>query len=205
MPRAAQARAGIVNGAGGSRARQRSRNAACLSGSRRGHERARRADAAGERLPPRIEGLVLEGGVQDRALDLAQAGRVEQRGEVALAHAREVRFVLGAGIDLASGLPEQAERAALAGVVPDARGDDAAAPDDARHLGQPGDRIRHEMDDELGEGRVERPVRERQVLGGGLRARRRPGIASERRRRTSWDGSTAATAPAPEPRDELGR
>ena len=111
---------------------------------------------------------MLERSVEDRALDLAQAGRVEQRSQVTLAHARQVRFILRVAIDLAGGLPEQAEWAVPAGVVPDARCNDAVAAHDARHLGQPRHRIRHEMDDELREGRVERAVCERQPLGGCL-------------------------------------
>ena len=111
---------------------------------------------------------------------------------------------IDARVELARGLPEDTERALVAGVIPDAGRDDAARPGDARHLGQPGDRIGHEMDDELGERRVERRVRERQLLGGrpadvdaGMA---RPGGGDER---LGWvDGGDGSRS---EPRDELGR
>ena len=57
--------------------------------------------------------------------------------QLTFAHAREVRLILRAGLDLAGGPPEQAEWAPLAGVVPDACGHDAVAAHDASHLGQP--------------------------------------------------------------------
>ena len=50
-------------------------------------------------------------------------------------------------------------------MVPDARRDHAVAPSDTGHLGQPGDRVGHEMDDELSEAGVERCVRKGQGLG----------------------------------------
>ena len=54
------------------------------------------------------------------------------------------------------------------GVIPDARRDDTVPPGHAGHLGEPRDRVLHEVDDELREGRVERFARERQPLGGRL-------------------------------------
>ena len=54
----------------------------------------------------------------------------------------------------------------LASVVPDTGGDHAARPSDTSHLEQPGHRILHEMNDELGERRVETIHLERQILGG---------------------------------------
>ena len=56
-------------------------------------------------------------------------------------------------------------------MVPDAGGDDATGPRDARHLAEPGDRIGNEVHDELGERRIEGVVVERQLLG-----RRRPHV-----------------------------
>ena len=63
-------------------------------------------------------------------------------------------------------LPEPAERPAAAGVIPHARRHDAVAARHARHLPQPGHGLRHEVDDELRQGGVERPIVEGQLLRG---------------------------------------
>ena len=53
-------------------------------------------------------------------------------------------------------------------VIPDAGGDHTVVPCHSSHLAQTRDGIRHEVDDELRERRVEGSVREGQMLGGCL-------------------------------------
>jgi hypothetical protein len=76
-----------------------------------------------------------------------------------------MRFILDYGVQLARGLPKEAERPVTACMVPDARCDDTTLPSHARHLTQSSDRVLHEMNDELCQGRVEGFVRKRQFLG----------------------------------------
>lgn len=83
------------------------------------------------------------------------------------ASAGELRLVDRVRVELSRRFPEGTQRTASAGVVPDARDHDSTSPDHPRHLVQPGDRIRHEVDDELGERRIEAVVGE----GEGLSAR----------------------------------
>ena len=64
--------------------------------------------------------------------------------------------------------PEHAERAPATGVIPDRRGDDTPRPRHPSHLAEARHRVRHEVDDELGERRVECLVGERQRFGGGF-------------------------------------
>ena len=125
---------------------------------------ARRSDAAGERLPPFVEGRVLDVDRQRCPLDRSQAGCLEQLGQVPLAHPGEVRFVVDAGVELARGLPEDPQRALAPAVVPDAGRHDAVASSHSPHLGQAGDGIRHEVDDQLREGGFEGPICERELL-----------------------------------------
>jgi len=97
-------------------------------------------------------------------LDLAEAGRLEQLRQVTFAGTRQPRFVVNARVELPRGLPEETEGALVAGMIPDGRDDDAVTPGHPPHLGKTSDRIRHEMDHELGQGGVECIVRERQLL-----------------------------------------
>ncbi len=150
-----------------------------------------RPDAEQERLPPRLEARGLERRLELGRHDVLQAGLAEQIREVALARARESRFVAGVGIEFARRAPEHRERGALTGVIPDAGRDHATWAGHARHLAQPGDRVAHEVHDELGEGGVEALVGERQRLGRRLRGLdARQALAQrvdERRRRVDGD------------------
>ena len=81
--------------------------------------------------------------------------------------------------------------------VPHADRDDAARPDDAAHLGDAGRRVVHEVDHELRERGVERPVRPRKLLGAAPPARRRREAGcsqrgDERRRRIGGGDVRAA-------------
>ncbi len=84
------------------------------------------------------------------------------------ASAGELRLVDRVRVELSRRFPEGTQRTASAGVVPDARDHDSTSPDHPRHLVQPGDRIRHEVDDELGERRIEAVVGEGECLGARL-------------------------------------
>ena len=97
-------------------------------------------------------------------LDSREARLLEQLAEVARARAGEAGLVRDTGIELAGRAPERRQRRPPAREVPDARCDDAVEPGHARHLGQAGDGIRHEVHDELRERRVEAAVRERQLV-----------------------------------------
>ncbi len=97
--------------------------------------------------------------------DVTDAGALEERGQVSTVGSGELRFVVDRRIELTGDLPAGAERAVAAAVVPDGGSDDTARARDPSHLAQAGDRIRHEVDDELGQCRVEARVLERQRLG----------------------------------------
>ena len=93
--------------------------------------RAGGPDAERERLPPFLEACVLAHAGDLPRLDVAQPRRHQHPGEVPLAGARQVRFVLDARVELPRGAPERRERRPTAPEVPDARGDDAIRPRDA--------------------------------------------------------------------------
>ena len=132
-----------------------------------------------------------------RLRDLSKPGRGEELGQLCLARAGKPGFVDEVAVELAGGLPVDAQRRSAAGQIPDGRGDDALASRDARHLPQPGDRLGHEVDDELRERRVERVVRERQALGGRLLDRDARDAAPVRPPTNGSDGSTAVTRSGP--------
>ena len=69
------------------------------------------------------------------------------------------------GVELPRRVPEGAQRAGAAAVVPHARCDDAAASRDSCQLPQAGDGIGHEVDDELRQRGVELVVGEGQLFG----------------------------------------
>src|SRR5437588_3191651 len=83
---------------------------------------------------------------------------------MALTGARALRLVMDVAIELARRLPKHAERALAAGVIPNTRCDDAVLARHARHLAKSPDRVRHEVNDELCQGGVERLVSKRQLL-----------------------------------------
>ena len=89
-------------------------------------------------------------------------------------------------------------------VIPDAGGDDAALPRDATHLGQPGDGIGHEVDDELRERRVELAVRETAAPPPTPAGRRRPGFRSRDRCDERLGRIDRRDRRGAEARDELG-
>ena len=63
---------------------------------------------------------MLDANRERRLLDLAQARGLEQLGEVTFARAREAATRPARRVELARRVPERAERAAAAGVIPDA-------------------------------------------------------------------------------------
>ena len=165
MPRAAQARATWTNGAGGKARRHRSRrrSAPRRRARRRTRRRARRRACTAPTRPR-----------SSRARDTSSARSPPPRAlaipnsSVRWPSRPRGRLVDRLWIERTGGLPEGAQRAFPARVIPHARGDDAAGPDDARHLVEARHGIGHEVDDELGERGVECPVLERQVLRGRL-------------------------------------
>jgi hypothetical protein len=97
-------------------------------------------------------------------LDSVQPGSSEELREVALTGTRELRLILGVAIELKRRLPKHAERSLAAGVIPNTRCHDAVPARHTRHLAKASDRVRHEVNDELRQGGVERVVFKRQVL-----------------------------------------
>ena len=107
---------------------------------------------------------MLDANCEGCLLDLAQPGDVKQPREAALAGTGKLRLILDLGIEFARRIPEQAERALTASVIPHACRHDAAWTNDAYHFAQPICGICHEVNDELRESCVECLVRERQLL-----------------------------------------
>ena len=101
-----------------------------------------------------------------RLLDLHQSRSVKRLREMAFANASEVGLVDEVGVELARCIPERADRASAAGVVPDGRRHDPALPGHATISATPavGSSIR--QDHQLRQGRVELRVLERQLLSG---------------------------------------
>ena len=154
-----------ANGASGNCPRHRSRSAA-----RSGSASVRAYAPAGP--TPSVNGShhssklrVLDRHRQLALLHLADARLLEQLAKVARARAGEAATrPRTPGSSSRAALPERRQRRPAAREVPDARRDDAVEPGHARHLGQAGDRIRHEVHDELRERGVEAAVRERQLV-----------------------------------------
>ena len=171
-----------------------------------GGVRARRADAERERLPPLLEARGPERRPRARR-PRRRPGRPRAAAsrERAFSRAGEAGLVAHVGIELARRAPEGRERAALARVVPDAGRDHAAGLGDARHLAQPGDRVGHEVHDELRERGVEGGVAERQLLGRRLRGLDVREALARAPRRTSPTGRRRRPLAAPSAGDELGR
>ena len=84
------------------------------------------------------------------------------------AGAGEPSLVFDGRIDLVRSLPVEAQGPATPGVVPDTGRDHAFGPGDAPHLPEAGDRVGHEVDDQLSDRRIERAVLEWQLLGSRL-------------------------------------
>ena len=82
-------------------------------------------DAEGERLPPLLEAGMFDADRESAFLDLAEPRLAEQPAEVTLARTRKLRLTFDVGIELARRLPEQAQWPLAAGMIPNARRDDA--------------------------------------------------------------------------------
>ena len=134
----------------------------------RRHVQPRRPDPERVGLPPVVERRATDLDGELAAVGVRQAGSGEQPREVALPRPGQPRLVPDPRGDVVRGGPERVQRAAPAGVVPDAGGDGASGPGDADHLGEAAEGIRHEVHDELRQHDVERAVAEGQLLGRGL-------------------------------------
>ena len=184
------------------------RAAACLAQARlvgvveAGEELARRADRERVRLPPLVEARVRDRGGERRLLDAGEPCRREQLDEMALARARQPRLVLGARMQLARRVPERAQRALAAGVVPDARGDDAARLRHACHLAMPatGSAMKWTTSCAIAASNSS----SRTAALGGSAPHVDPRMRSRAASTNGSDGSTAARRPA-EAAHELGR
>jgi hypothetical protein len=123
-----------------------------------------RANAERERLPPIVEGPVLDVDRQHALVDRTQPGCLHQLRQLTLASACEPGLILDLRIKVTCDLPEQAERTSPARMIPDARSHDSSPSRHACHLDETTDRILHEVNDELRQGGVERTILERQLL-----------------------------------------
>ena len=141
----------------------------------------------------------LEGGL----LDLPQPGRTEQLREAARMRTGTPRLILDLGIERACRLPEGAEWAPATTVIPDARRHHTTRPSDTRHLAEPSHGIRHEVNNELCQGPVERPVREWQPLGR-CESHVDAGVALASRRDEGLRGVDCRNEPCSQSPDELG-
>ena len=128
--------------------------------------RARRAYPERERLPPVLEGRVLDGDPERGLLDRVESGCSEELCKVTLARPGEPRLVLDVAIELACRVPEEAERSLTAVMIPDACGHDASIAGHAGHLAQAHNGLAHEVHDELRHGGIEGPILERELLRG---------------------------------------
>jgi hypothetical protein len=127
-------------------------------------EGAGRAHAQSEGLPPLLERLVLDGDGKGASLHIVEAGRPESFLEVALSRACKIRLVMHSRFEFPCCRPERPEWSLPTRVIPHARRDGASGADHARHFSESGDRVDHEVHDELGKGHIEGVVRERKVL-----------------------------------------
>jgi len=128
---------------------------------------------------------------------------LEQLRKVALASACTLGFVLDPMIEFACRVPEKAERPLATSVVPNACGHDTMRPGHARHLAKPSHRVRHEVNDKLGESGVKHLISKRQLLG------RRPtdtdaGVPLLHRCNKRFRGIDRSYGGRPEPPGQLG-
>ena len=107
-----------------------------------------------------------------------------------------MRFALQPRVEFVRRMPERAERPVATGVIPHAGRDDTVTARDAAHLLQPADGVGHEVDDELGERRIECRGPRGQLL---CRPRwmSTPGLRTRAAATKLSDGSTAETASGP--------
>jgi hypothetical protein len=131
----------------------------------RGQVGAGWADAERVGLPPVLERVVANADGQRGGVRASQSSLGEQPGQVAFAGARPTGLVVHGWVQFPRRLPERADRAALAAVVPHAGGHRPARRGHPAHLAQARHRVGHEVDHELGQGDVEAAVGEGQLLG----------------------------------------
>ena len=96
----------------------------------------------------------------------AAVEQLRQRARAAVAHRAPLVARGGGRVERLRGVPEAPQQRHPARVVPHRDGHGTAGLDDAGHLAHARGRVLHEVDDELGEGGVERGVGERERLGG---------------------------------------
>src|SRR5262249_8981337 len=95
-------------------------------------------DAERDRLPPVLEGGVVDSRFELGLLQVAQSCCFEQLDELTVARAWISRLARDVGGELACRTPEEREHlGAAAGEIPDARGDGSSFARDSPHLSQP--------------------------------------------------------------------
>ncbi len=122
------------------------------------------SDPQGVGRPPLVERIEPDRHGEASRTDVAEPGSGEQPGQVAFAHPGQSTLVGGLGVDVADRAPERRQGASFAGVVPHAGSDQPSRTGHPGHLGQAGDRVAHEVHDQLGDREVVGAVRERKVL-----------------------------------------
>jgi len=93
-----------------------------------------------------------------------QASLSEKLGEMSLMSARQSGLAGHGRVQLTHRIPERRERRLLAHVIPHTGRNSSSIASDTGHLGQSAHRIIHEVDDELGERRIELTIGKRQLL-----------------------------------------
>ena len=181
--------AACSNGGSGRSARQRSASSVRVASSKRRDVRPGGPDAEQVRRPPLVERRERDADGQRRRADVDQPGLLGELGEVTLAAPGRCPSPRGRRSRPARTASQKTESGPVGpGAVPDARRHRAARPGDPPHLAQPGDRVGHEVDDQLGQGRVEGVVVVRELLRGPLAYVEPRGTAPEPRRRTTATG-----------------
>ena len=120
-----------------------------------------------EGVPVVGEGTEPHGEVEGLFFDLGKAGAGPECGEFAGAAEGHVALVfrVSAGIEGDGGIPEEAEHAHLAAIVPDGGSDGAAGLGDADELAESSGGVGDEVEDEEGEAGVEGRRSEAKLLG----------------------------------------
>jgi hypothetical protein len=123
-----------------------------------------RANAERKRLPPIVEGPVLDVDRQHALVDRTQARCLDELRQLTFARACKPGLTLDLRVKVTRRFPEHAERTSPVRMIPDARSHDSSPSRHACHLDETTDRILHEVNDELRQGSVERTILERQLL-----------------------------------------
>lgn len=126
--------------------------------------RASGADAKQKGIPPVLEARMFDLNGERGLGDVVCSGRSEQLLEVALRSAGQLRLVLDLRIELVRCFPEDPQRSLPTSMVPHTGSHGSPRPGDSQHLSEPRDRVRHEVNHQLRQRRVEHSTVKRQLL-----------------------------------------